>query len=177
MYCIREILTLEKQKLVIKNVNSDSFDIIRSIAYKSWPVAYGKILSDAQLQWMLANFYSDKSLQQNIDDNHLFYILENDNVALGFFAVEHHYKNEATSRLHKLYLNPETQTKGFGKKILGFIEAQCLQNSAKTLSLNVNKFNKAVGFYEKMGFEIVRSEVIEIGNGFFMDDFQMEKQI
>ena len=45
------------------------------------------------------------------------------------------------------------------------------------LSLNVNCHNKAIQFYEKMGFRHVGSEKIDIGQGYVMDDFVMEKSL
>jgi ribosomal protein S18 acetylase RimI-like enzyme len=45
------------------------------------------------------------------------------------------------------------------------------------LFLNVNKYNSAIQFYHKIGFEIAKEEVIDIGNGFVMDDYVMEKQL
>jgi ribosomal protein S18 acetylase RimI-like enzyme len=39
--------------------------------------------------------------------------------------------------------------------------------------LNVNRNNKALGFYQKFGFVILREEDIDIGNGYFMNDYIM----
>jgi ribosomal protein S18 acetylase RimI-like enzyme len=47
----------------------------------------------------------------------------------------------------------------------------------KTMILNVNRFNPAVSFYEKYGFRTVKEEVIDIGNGFVMDDFVMVLEV
>jgi hypothetical protein len=40
--------------------------------------------------------------------------------------------------------------------------------------LNVNKYNKAQYFYSKLGFAIIKEEVIDIGNDYVMDDYVME---
>ncbi len=45
------------------------------------------------------------------------------------------------------------------------------------LQLNVNRSNKARFFYEKLGFNVVREEDIDIGNNYFMNDFVMEKKV
>jgi len=45
------------------------------------------------------------------------------------------------------------------------------------VELNVNRFNNARWFYEKIGFRVVRDEVIDIGQGFVMDDHVMELPI
>jgi len=41
----------------------------------------------------------------------------------------------------------------------------------------VNRYNAAKGFYEKLGFEITGTEDIDIGDGYFMNDFTMEKKL
>jgi hypothetical protein len=38
----------------------------------------------------------------------------------------------------------------------------------------VNRYNKAKDFYEKAGFKIIETVDIEIGNGFYMNDYVME---
>ena len=48
-------------------------------------------------------------------------------------------------------------------------------NNIIALTLNVNRFNKAIDFYLKNGFKIIKEENIEIGNGFLMEDYVMEK--
>ena len=53
------------------------------------------------------------------------------------------------------------------------VEAQRQKNVA--LFLNVNKYNNALHFYLKQGFFKIREEVIDIGNGYVMDDYVMEK--
>ena len=52
-----------------------------------------------------------------------------------------------------------------------------LENHSKTLSLNVNRFNSALTFYEKIGFKIIDEVNVDIGNGYFMEDYIMEKQL
>jgi GNAT superfamily N-acetyltransferase len=47
--------------------------------------------------------------------------------------------------LHKIYLLPEAQGKG-GRLLIDAVVAYAKENHSKTLSLNVNRFNKAVSF-------------------------------
>jgi ribosomal protein S18 acetylase RimI-like enzyme len=72
---------------------------------------------------------------------------------------------------------PSEQGKGLGKLLIDkAIEIAIAQNQ-KAIFLNVNKYNKARFFYEKLGFTIVKDEVIDIGNGYVMDDYVMEVAI
>ena len=50
-----------------------------------------------------------------------------------------------------------------------------LENNSAILLLNVNRFNSALGFYKKIGFEVVDEVNIDIGNGYLMEDYVMEK--
>jgi len=55
------------------------------------------------------------------------------------------------------------------------IETMARINHSEKVSLNVNRFNKALSFYQKSGYTIVGEENIDIGNGYFMEDYKMEK--
>ena len=52
-----------------------------------------------------------------------------------------------------------------------------LENNSASVILNVNRFNKALSFYERMGFKVIDEVNIEIGNGYLMEDYVMEKTI
>jgi ribosomal protein S18 acetylase RimI-like enzyme len=42
------------------------------------------------------------------------------------------------------------------------------------LTLQVNRFNKAVSFYRNLGFKIIDEQDFDIGNGYFMNDYVMQ---
>jgi ribosomal protein S18 acetylase RimI-like enzyme len=64
-----------------------------------------------------------------------------------------------------------------GKLVLENIIADIQPNGAKFLELNVNRNNKAVEFYKKLGFRIIAEEDIDIDNGYFMNDYIMRKKL
>jgi predicted N-acetyltransferase YhbS len=43
--------------------------------------------------------------------------------------------------------------------------------------LNVNRFNSAYNFYEKLGFKNVGEEDIELDFGYLMEDYKLEKKL
>ena len=161
----------------ITEATEEDFETIRNVAHTAWPVTYGEILSKAQLDYMLEKMYSDAALLDNLKKGHHFMLAKENSVCLGFASIEHGYLNEKCTRLHKIYLLPETQGKGLGKMLLERIVVLAKENHSETISLNVNRFNKACAFYQKMGFEIVAQEDLEIGNGYLMEDYKMEKKI
>lgn len=157
--------------------NNSDFGIIKDLAYHIWPATYGKILSEQQLAYMLDLFYNEKALQQNVADNHRFILIKENEVAVGFADYELQYKNDAVTRIHKIYVLPETQGKGFGKKMIQYVENKALEAKNIKLSLNVNRFNKAKDFYESQGFKIAFEEDVELDFGYLMEDYRMEKTL
>lgn len=164
--------------ITISEATSKDFKVIQEIAHQTWPDTYGEILSKAQLDYMLEKFYSEETLNENVvKKGHHFLLAKEENITLGFASYEHNYNQKPVTRIHKIYILPQTQGKGIGKLLLDTIEALAKENHSETLSLNVNKFNKALIFYQKLGFKIVLEEDIELDHGYLMEDYVMEKQL
>jgi len=164
--------------ITISEATVADFETIREIAHKTWPVTYGEILSKAQLDYMLEKMYSDATLIDDLTNKgHHFILVNEDNLCLGFTSYEHRYLDKSVTRLHKLYLLPEAHGKGMGKLLLDSVSALAKENHSEAISLNVNRFNNAYTFYLKMGFEVVAEEDLEIGNGYLMEDYKMEKKV
>ncbi|WP_264537234.1 GNAT family N-acetyltransferase [Flavobacterium sp. N1736] len=164
--------------ITISEATINDIKLIQNIVHITWPITYGEILSKEQLDYMLDLFYSDEALTDQYNKKEqLFYMIYEDKTNIGFIGIEHNYKEENTTKIHKIYLLPETQGKGIGKKVINAIAKMALENNSKVLSLNVNRFNSALSFYKKIGFEVVDEVNIEIGNGYLMEDYVMEKKI
>jgi GNAT superfamily N-acetyltransferase len=153
----------------LEDINSIGF-----LAQQIWPVTYGHIVPPVQMQYMLNLFYSPGSLRKQMaEENHQFLIVEQDEEAIGFASWGASQSPEVF-KLHKLYVLPGQQGKGLGRTMLQYIFEAIRPEGAKTLQLNVNRYNKACQFYEKMGFVVVKEEDIPIGEGYFMNDYVME---
>ena len=164
--------------ITISEAGLSDIKTIQKITNITWPVTYGEILSQAQLDYMLGLFYSDEALSKQIQNKEqLFYLISDENAVIGFIGIEHNHKSEAITKIHKVYLLPETQGKGYGRIVFDEIEKMASENNSTALLLNVNRFNTALNFYKKIGFEIKETVDIEIGNGYLMEDYVMEKKI
>lgn len=166
----------------IRIANEEDFRTIRNIAEVTWPVAYGHMLSKEQLDYMMEMMYAENSLKHQFSIlNHRFLLAEeNDGKALGFASYSMKNKesvNKNYFHLHKLYILPDLQQTGIGSMLLKAVEDNIRNGNPCILELNVNRNNRAKEFYSKNGFEIVREEDIDIGNGFFMNDFVMAKEV
>ncbi|MEO5648081.1 MAG: GNAT family N-acetyltransferase [Chitinophagaceae bacterium] len=161
--------------LEIRNARQEDIPVIQELTHRIWPVAYGEILSPAQLEYMLDLMYSTESLEHQVR-SHQFMVLYDDEVPLGFASYS---KADISGnfRLHKIYVLPDQQGKGLGKFLLDHVMNEIKLNGAVQLELNVNRFNKAKTFYQKLGFVVSREEDIDIGSGYFMNDYVMTKAI
>lgn len=164
--------------ITIIQASAKDIPAIQQIAYTSWPDVYGAILSPEQLDFMLAAFYSEQALLDNMHHKKHHFILVNEGEScLGFASYEHDYLSKKVTRLHKIYLLPQAQGKGAGRALIDAVSTDALNNNSHCISLNVNRFNNATDFYKKMGFIIVGEEDIAIGHGYLMEDYKMEKQL
>jgi len=151
---------------------------IQELAYRIWPPTFKDILSPEQIAYMLDMMYSEDSLAKQLSKfGHRFFLLKEEKTAIGFLSIETDYQSSKKTKIHKLYVLPDKQGLGLGAKFINFAAEQALLHNNSALILNVNKYNIATRFYEKMGFEVVAEEKIPIGNDFFMDDFVFEKKM
>jgi ribosomal protein S18 acetylase RimI-like enzyme len=164
--------------VTIQQATADDLATIRKLAYAIWPVAYGDILSAHQLQYMLGKFYSLSSLEHQFTfSKHKFIIALDDTTPIGFASFSPHQDDHTIFHLNKLYVLPDYQGQKIGQLLLDFIISEIKNSGATSLQLNVNRNNKAIHFYEKQDFTIIRKEDIDIGEGYFMNDFVMEKKV
>ncbi|MCG9793604.1 GNAT family N-acetyltransferase [Flavobacterium algicola] len=162
--------------ITIVTAGREDFCLIQKLAHQVWPVAYAAILPEEQMKYMLDAFYSENALIKSFDNGCQFVLVKEDETVLGFAGFEHFETKEQT-KIHKLYLLPESQGKGIGKLLIEYIATKATEKGFDKLILNVNRFNKALHFYEKLGFSIVEEIDIEIGKGYLMEDYVMEKTL
>jgi len=151
---------------------------IASIARRTWPSAYGEILVPGQIEYMLGMMYSHDALREQMSSKqHRFLIAESvaeaRGASVGFTSFQLDFPQPGITKIHKLYVLPEAQHLGAGKRLVGHIREAVIATQ-QALTLNVNKNNRARAFYARLGFQVVGEEVIDIGNGYLMDDVIMQ---
>jgi len=165
------------ESLSIRPGDLDDINTIGFLAQQTWPDTYGQILSAEQLQYMLNLFYSPAALRrQMLDEKQQFLVVERGEEPIGFAAWSA-TAEPGVFKLHKLYVLPGGQGKGLGRGMLQYIFDAIRPEGAKQLRLNVNRYNKARQFYERMGFTVIGEVDVPIGQGYFMNDFIMETAV
>jgi diamine N-acetyltransferase len=161
-------------EISIRIAMADDLPLIEDLAKRIWPQTYKEILTSQQMDYMMEQIYSSASLQRQFhQQQHTFLVVEFNNQPVGFAAYSL-VQDNGIYKLHKIYIDPTIQGKGIGKATIRFITDSLQARQATALQLNVNRYNKARFFYEKLGFVIIREEDIDIGNGYYMNDYVME---
>jgi ribosomal protein S18 acetylase RimI-like enzyme len=159
----------------IRPLAKEDLPKVQSIAHRTWPTTFANILSAEQIDYMLNWMYSLEMLESQLEKGHTFLLAEEEGKELGFAGLELNYSEGPKAKLHKIYLLPEAQGKGAGKALILEVAERARKSGQKSLLLNVNKYNqKAIEFYNRIGFQEIYKEVIDIGNGYMMDDVVME---
>ena len=157
--------------------SKDHIFIIRSLADQIWPQTFQNILTKEQITYMMEMMYSPSSVEKQMERGHHYLLAVENGEYLGYLSYELNHKQTNITKIHKIYILPSLQGKGVGRFFINAIGEIAKENQNSELSLNVNRFNKAIGFYTNIGFEIIGSEDIEIGNGFLMEDYIMNKKL
>lgn len=163
--------------IILRKAKEEDIDTIRDMAGRTWPYAYGDIISKEQIQYMLDKMYNKGELLSQFQKGHVFLIAEENDRDLGFAGFSVIDSKNQRYKLHKLYVLPETHGKGVGKLLINEVVNLLREAGAKALQLNVNRNNKATEFYKKAGFVIKETVDLDIGNGYLMNDYVMEMPI
>lgn len=162
----------------IVEATTDHIYNIQVLSNVIWPATFSNILSQEQISYMMDMMYSTSSLEKQMNElNHHYLLAEEDGEYLGYLSYELNYKGTPITKIHKIYVLPSIQGKGVGRLFIDAVSKLALKNNNTLLSLNVNRYNKAIDFYKRMGFDFFASENIDIGNGFLMEDFVMNKDL
>jgi diamine N-acetyltransferase len=163
------------QLFSIKNASVDDVPLIRELTFKVWPQTYAAIISQQQIDYMLEMMYSEASLKKQMDEGCRFIIIYDEKEPVGFAAYQE--IKSTIWKLHKIYILTTQQGRGTGKFVIDHIIKEIEKEGATALQLQVNRHNKARSFYEKIGFTVIEEADFDIGNGYFMNDYVMEKKL
>lgn len=164
--------------LAIRPLAADDVDAIADLARHTWQDAYADLIPQAQIDYMLAQRYNRQTLLNELDRVGIWW----DQLFIGderaAFASYHLTGQPGEMKLDKLYVTPEHQREGLGGILLTHVSDQAREQGCSHLILAVNKRNeRAINAYKKHGFSVREAVQVDIGSGFVMDDFIMEKSV
>jgi GNAT superfamily N-acetyltransferase len=152
----------------LRLLEGEELKVVRALAYDIWPRVYDYMISQDQISYMLSSMYDVDKLKQQWLEGVKFVVLEVESIPQGFVAFE---EKEECIFLQKLYLRPEMQGKGYGKKMLQVAIDFATDWKKPFIELTVNRNNKFLNFYLSNGFQIKEEKDFDIGGGYFMNDY------
>lgn len=154
------------------------FDTVADLADRIWRPHYITMISMAQIDYMLDGRYALERLRGYVDSYaRWLWVLRVDGVPAGYCSCSLGEDADAM-KLEQLYLLAEHKGKGLGGNMLRHVEAKARELGRTRLYLTVNKGNAgSVAVYLKSGFVVREEAVFDIGNGYVMDDYVMEKRL
>jgi ribosomal protein S18 acetylase RimI-like enzyme len=159
-------------------VGETDLPAIARLAAVIWRACYPGIISTEQIDYMLDKMYSADTLLEEIRLRAIRYerlLVGDEFVGFASFGPAEQSK---LYKLHKIYLHPAWHGRGIGSLLLRHCEHEACARGADRLMLTVNKRNsKAIAAYQRNGFAITDSVVVNIGGGFVMDDYVMAKDL
>ena len=164
--------------LTIDDCPRDELPLVQRLADVVWRAHYPGIITDAQIDYMLARGYAPEALMRFLDAPPAGIALARiDGIPVGFVAWCP-AEDRGTMKLDKLYVDPAHQARGVGRRLIERVESAARAAGCARVVLNVNKRNtKSIAAYERCGFARREAVVVDIGEGFVMDDYVLEKTL
>lgn len=160
----------------LQRLRPDDADAVSALARIVWQATYPPLISQAQIDAMLADRYAAERIREQLDEpSQTWRVARQNGVPVGF---AHALLEDAGCKLDKLYVHTDLQRRGIGTALLREVEGWARRHHCPRLWLQVNRGNtQAIRAYQKYGFRIIGSRVFDIGGGFVMDDHVMEKPL
>ncbi|MDD3375587.1 MAG: GNAT family N-acetyltransferase [Candidatus Omnitrophica bacterium] len=166
--------------LMMKNIkfaevkNGEMIKEVVLLADIIWRKHYIPIVGQDQVDYMLEKFQSVEAITRQIQDDYHYYLIGDDaNSYIGYFCV---LIQGDKLFLNKIYLKLHVRGKGLGRETLNFIEEIAKSSNCSRVWLTVNKNNlDSIKVYQKCGYTMMGPYVQDIGQGFVMDDYELEK--
>lgn len=155
--------------------SSDDFSSIADLADVIWHECFKVILTRNQIDYMVDKFQSYTAINKAVQsDGYVYYMAYCDDDLCGYCGVRK--EDNGDLFISKVYVRSDMRKKGVATAFFNRLSTDFLNSSR--WHLTVNKYNtQAIDTYKKRGFKVVRSLVTDIGGGFVMDDYIMERRI
>lgn len=160
----------------IVNATVNDIPVIHELAEKIWWPTYRPILSEEQISFMLKNMYSERALAEQMRNGVQFILAQRDEEDVAFAGYSIENGSDPVLKIHKIYVLPSEQGKGTGKDLINYLSNLASDLTIPQVELNVNRANTALGFYEKMGFQIIERVDIPYYQ-FVLNDYVMRRKV
>lgn len=149
---------------------------INRLAGIIWHECYRSILTREQIAYMIEKYQSVRALTEQLAlEGYRYFLVEEADGAVGYCGVQ---VKEGRMYLSKMYLLARARGKGCFRRMVEYLDELCRRDGVKTIWLTVNRHNEhAIDVYRHLDFKEVRTQVVDIGDGYVMDDYVLERSV
>ena len=148
------------------------------LAEEVWHQHFDSLLPPGQTDYMIEKFQSYEAMgRQMAEERYQYYLFYEPGTEghEGYHGYTGFRIDEDALFLSKLYVLQPYRNRRLSSQALDFLITTAQNNGCKKIWLTVNRYNDhTVEIYKHWGFQVVREQCADIGNGYVMDDFIME---
>ncbi|NCD33112.1 MAG: GNAT family N-acetyltransferase [Spartobacteria bacterium] len=156
--------------------DEQTIEKVREMVNVVWPRTFRALLSPEQITYMMNAMYSTEQIQKELLAGTCYDIIAWHRQPAGYVAYGP--AENTIMPLNKVYVLPDFQNQGLGSAAIRHVVDYARKAHTTHLQLRVNRNNeKAIRVYLKNGFVVTRADIKDIGGGYVMDDYILEKPI
>ncbi len=166
---------------------------LAQLAGQIWREYWPALIGEAQTEYMIENFQSLAAIKRDMaEHDYRYWFVVDDELtaegadgacapwfARGIAGYTGGRTEPETNRffISKIYLLSGARGHGYCSRTIEHYDALCRDEDLRAMYLTVNKHNElGTRAYFAKGFEVIDSVETDIGEGFIMDDYIMEKK-
>lgn len=159
---------------------ADDRQRLAALADEIWHEYWPALIGEAQTDYMVEQFQSLEAIERDVAEHayeYWFLRTAEDGRTVGYTGGR---VEPETNRffISKIYLLKEHRGEGLCSATIRFYERLARERGLDALYLTVNKRNEmAIRAYKAKGFEVIDAAETDIGDGYIMDDYIMEKKL
>jgi ribosomal protein S18 acetylase RimI-like enzyme len=150
---------------------------VAELATTIWNEYFPAIIGQSQVDYMLKKFQSREAIKVQITGDYCYYLIDNGQGNIGYIGLVAE-QGQSRMQISKFYILEDYRGQGIARQVLTQIIEIAKKEGYIGLFLTVNKYNHlSIAAYNKLGFNTIQETIMDIGNGFMMDDYVMEMVI
>jgi GNAT superfamily N-acetyltransferase len=155
-----------EEKFIIRDYNEKDLDRLKFIVHTTVKKTYTGIYPQEAIEYFL-NLHSKENMGKDVPKGFTFMLeLEGEIIASGSIVG---------NEIKRVFVLPEYQGRGYGRKIMAKIEQAALKNGIRRVELCASLPSK--DFYLALGYEIVRFTHLPVNNNKKLEYYDMEKYL
>ncbi len=176
--------TVRRRSIAISRLQSVETDAdierLAKLAHEIWFEYWPAHIGEAQTRYMVERFQTAEAIRRDMASSayEYWFVLAPDDGRVVGYTGGHAEPKTGRFFISKIYLRACERGLHFASGVIAFYEDLCRKRGLRAMYLTVNKGNVlGIRAYKGNGFKVIDAVETDIGQGFVMDDYIMEKRV